>query len=110
MKPTARPTAVRLSAAVLCAVLAASCASTKFTRQTQTSGTFEATAWAVTIFSIDIPKGALTAARENVNNAGLANAVVTETSVLPHLGWFDWILDILSVRVARLRGTWGFDK
>ena len=110
MKPIVRSTAARLSAAVLCAALAASCASTEFTRQTQTSGTFESTAWSITILAIDIPKGALTAARENVNNAGLANAVVTETEVAPHLGWFDWLLDIISVRRAKLRGTWGFDK
>jgi hypothetical protein len=86
------------------------CASTELTRETQTSGTFESTAWTVTILAIDIPKGALVAARENVNNMGLANAVVTEPQVAPYLGWFDWFLDILSVRRARLRGTWGFEK
>jgi hypothetical protein len=30
--------------------------------------------------------------------------------VAPHLGWFDWILEILSLRRARLVGTFGFDK
>jgi hypothetical protein len=105
MKPTAR-----LAAALLLASLAASCANTKFKRETETSGTFESTAWCLTVFSIDIPKGALMAARENVNNAGLANAVVTGTEVAPHLGWFDWILEILSLRRARLVGTFGFEK
>lgn len=105
MKPTAR-----LAAALLLASLAASCASTTLKRETETSGTFESTAWCVTIFSIDLPKGALMAARENVNNAGLANAVVTGTEVAPYLGWFDWLLEILSVRRARLVGTWGFEK
>ena len=97
-------------ASALVALAATSCASTELTRETQTTGTFESTAWTVTILAIDIPKGALVAARENVNNMGLANAVVTETQVAPYLGWFDWFLDILSVRRARLRGTWGFEK
>ncbi len=105
MKPIAS-----LAAALLLASLAASCANTKFKRETETSGTFESTAWSMTIFSIDLPKGALMAARENVNNAGLANTVVTGTEVAPHLGWFNWLLEILSVRRARLVGTWGFEK
>jgi len=45
-----------------------------------------------------------------VYNAGLANTVVTGTVIAPHLGWFDWLLEIPSVRRARLVGTWGFEK
>ena len=26
----------------------------------------------------------------------------------PDWGWWDWVLDIISVRWARVRGTWGF--
>ena len=84
------------------------CASVSFTRDTETSGGFESSGWAFTILSIDLPKGAMDIARENASDAGLANMLVEHTSVVPDLGWFNWLLDIISVRRAVIRGTWGF--
>ena len=26
---------------------------------------------------------------------------------VPHLGWFDWILDFVGIRYAYIAGTWG---
>jgi hypothetical protein len=79
-----------------------------FQRETETSGTFSSTGLAVTLLSFDLPKGALMIARENASDANVPNMQVTETTVFPYLGAFDWILDIIGVRWARVRGTWGF--
>jgi hypothetical protein len=84
-----------------------SCANVKFERDTQTSGTFESTGFAVTLISFDLPKGALMIARENASDANLANMIVTETTVVPYLGPMDWLLDIIGCRWARVRGTFG---
>lgn len=84
-----------------------SCADLSFQRDTATSGTFESTAMAVTLISFDLPKGAMMIARENVSDANLANMIVTETKVIPYLGPFDFILDIIGVRWASVKGTWG---
>ena len=62
---------------------------------------------AVTLVSFDLPKGALLIARENASDANLANMIVTETTVFPYLGPMDWLLDIIGVRWARVRGTFG---
>ena len=85
-----------------------SCKSLKFERDTQTSGTFEATAWSFTFLTWDFPKLAIDIVRENVSDANLANTEVTETTRAPDLGWFNWLLEIVSFRYARLAGTWGF--
>ena len=85
-----------------------SCASVSFERETATSGTFVSTGWAFTILSIDVPKPAINIARENVSDANLANTVVQERRITPNLGPFDWLLDIISIRRAQIRGTWGF--
>lgn len=97
-----------LAAALVCALTLSSCAGLSFQRETETSGTFEATGWNLTFFTWDFPKRAIDIARENASDANLANMQVTETYQSPHLGWFNWLLEILSVRYARLRGTWGF--
>ena len=85
-----------------------SCASLSFQRATETSGTWEATGWNFTFLTWDFPKRAIDIARENASDANLANMQVTETKTSPYLGWFNWVLEIISVRYARLRGTWGF--
>ncbi len=95
--------------ALLLPLLAAACASVDFQRTTETSGTFESTGWAVTILSIDLPKSAMQIVRENASDANLANMQVVEAEVVPDWGWWNWALDILSVRHARIRGTWGFE-
>ena len=43
--------------------------------------------------------------RDNASDAGLVNMQVEHASVTPYFGWFDWVLDILSVRFATVRGT-----
>ena len=87
----------------------ASCASLNFERTTKTSGTFEATAVAITVLKIDVPKSALQITRENLADANLANMQIEEIAVVPDLGWWNWVLDILSVRRARIAGRGGFD-
>lgn len=89
--------------------LLGSCASVDFTRTTATSGHFESTGWAFTIATLDLPKGALQIAYENASDSNLANMQVEEIEVRPNWGYWNWILDIISVRRARISGTWGFD-
>ncbi|HTF90665.1 MAG TPA: hypothetical protein VK843_19760 [Planctomycetota bacterium] len=86
-----------------------SCASVSFDRQTQTSGTFHSSGIAVTVLSWDLPKRAIDIARDNASDAGLVNMQVERETVTPYLGWFDWVLDIFSVRFASVSGTWGYD-
>lgn len=102
-----RPATAALLGAFL---LSTSCASVHFTRETESSGTFTASGLAITLFSIDVPKRALDIARENASDANLPNMEVNSAVVFPYLGWFDWILDIASVRYARVSGTWGFSN
>ncbi len=90
--------------------MATACASVRFKRDTQTSGTFRSSGWAFTIGSIDLPKPAIDIARENASDANLPNLEVETVLITPYLGWFDWILDLVSVRYARITGTWGFDE
>lgn len=95
--------------AVVLLVCCASCSSLSISRETQTSGRFKSSGWALTILSIDIPKQALDIARENASDSRLTNMQVETARVIPYLGWFDWLLDIISIRYARVEGTWGFD-
>lgn len=94
--------------AALSLVLLGSCASIDITRDTQTSGHFESSGTAFTIFSIDLPKPALNIARDNASDARLTNMQVTEILRRPDLGDWDWLLDILGVRYVCIVGTWGF--
>lgn len=103
-----RPLAVRLFTGALLAVSLSACASVKFERDTMTSGTFTSTGVAFTFLSIDMPKQAIDIARENVSDARQPNTEITEAGVWPYLGWFDWALDIIGVRWAKVSGTWGF--
>lgn len=91
--------------ALLCAP---GCASVEFTRETETSGRFRSSGLALTVFGYDFPSGALQIARDNASDARQPNTVVTSQRVFPYLGSADWILDIFSVRWARISGTWGF--
>jgi hypothetical protein len=94
---------------VLLFCVVSSCASMKFEHTTATSGTFVSSGRAFTIFSIDLPRPALQIARENASDAGMAHMVVEEARVSPDWGWWNWVLDIVSVRKATIKGTWGFD-
>lgn len=115
--PRDRSTASRVAhgtraAAALAALAAlgglASCSSLEFRRETTTSGTFTSTGTALTILSWDLPKSAVLIARENANDARQPNLEVTSERVFPDLGWFNWVLDIVGIRYARITGTWGF--
>ena len=90
--------------------VAGGCASLDFKRTTETSGTFRSSGLAMTILSADLPKEALQIARENASDANLANMVVKEVVVVPYFGPLDFLLDIFSIRYARISGTWGFDQ
>ncbi len=103
------PAPKRLLLAALLVAGTASCASVSFERETLTSGTFESTGLAFTILSIDLPKSAIDIARENASDARQPNTQITEAKVIPYLGWFDWLLDIVGVRYAKVSGTWGFE-
>lgn len=94
-------------ATLLCACGSA-CASIEFTRETQTSGRFVSKGVAFTIGSIDIPRPAILIARDNAVDARLTNMQVTSSTVTPNLGWWDWLIDIIGIRWARIEGTWGF--
>jgi hypothetical protein len=108
MRPT-RHAATSLRILFLSLIFAcASCASVEFSRTTESSGTFEAKGTSFTIFGVDIPRSALNQARENASDAGLHNMEVTETTIFPYLGWMDFIFEIISVRRATIRGTWGY--
>lgn len=96
-----------LSALALCVVLAA-CSSIRVERTTKTSGTFRSRAWAFTILSWDLPQTALGRARENAADTRLVNMQVSRVRVTPDWGWWNWVFDIISVRVATIEGTWGF--
>jgi hypothetical protein len=98
-----------LAFSIAALLAAASCASVDFTRSSTTSGHFSSTGWALTVLSIDFPKEAQQIARENASDSGLPNMVIEDEIVLPHLWHFDWLLDILSLRYARISGTWGYD-
>lgn len=85
---------------------AVGCASVEFTRDTATSGTFRSSARSFTIFSWDLPRPARQAALENASDARLPGMQITEQRVTDW-GWWDWVLEIISVRSASIRGTWG---
>ena len=96
-------------AAVLAVTLGfASCASLSVKRDTATSGTFNSSARSFTILSYAIPRPAIQIAHENIADASLPNTHATKVS-RTDWGWFDWLLEIISVRSARVKGTWGFN-
>jgi hypothetical protein len=98
------PLAATFAGLVLC-----SCASVEFQRTSSTSGTFRSSALAVTFLSWDMPQSAVDSAHENASDVGQPNTVPTSQWVFPQLGWFDWLLEIVSVRYAVVEGTWGYD-
>jgi hypothetical protein len=107
MRATRRTCRLAAGAALALASLGA-CTSLSIERDTLTSGTFRSRAWSFTILSWDLPKAALDTARENASDTRLLNLQVEDVDVTPDWGWWNWVLDILSVRVATIRGTWGF--
>lgn len=92
---------------LLLACSLASCASLSVKRDTETSGTFRSTARSFTIFSWDLPRPAIQIAHENASDTGLPNMQHTDVWATDW-GVFDWVLEIISIRSARVKGTWGF--
>lgn len=101
--PTLHP--VRAVAAAVLS-LAAGCASVEFTRDTETSGTFESSARSFTFLGWEVPRRAIVAALENASDSRLPQLVITEKHATDW-GWWDWVLEIISSRSATVSGTWG---
>lgn len=95
-------------ALLLCSALAAGCASVEFTRETETSGRFESTGIAFTLFAYDFPKRSIDIARENASDSRQPNMQVEEEWTFPSLGPVDWILDLIGIRYSKVSGSWGF--
>lgn len=109
--PTPRPRASSgpgAAALAFCCALAAGCASVEFTRETETSGRFESTGIAFTLFAYDFPKRSIDIARENASDSRQPNMQVEEEWTFPSLGPVDWILDLVGIRYSRVSGSWGF--
>lgn len=115
--PTARPSRPRLAAALRGALIGvvlgsliglASCGSVELSRTTESSGTFHATGFSFTLFSVDLPTAAIDIARGNASDTGRPNMVVTDARVTPYFGrWCDWLFEIVGWRRASVSGTWG---
>lgn len=98
----------RATLAVTLALAISSCASVSFTRETETSGRFQSSGIAFTLLSFDFPKRAIDIARENASDARQPNMQVDRERIFPSLGPFDWLLDIIGIRYAKVSGSWGF--
>ncbi|MEO0651575.1 MAG: hypothetical protein AAFZ65_12945 [Planctomycetota bacterium] len=98
----------RVPLAVAVALTVSSCASVSFTRETETSGRFESSGIAFTLLSFDFPKRAIDIARENASDSRQPNMQVDHEWIFPNLGPFDWLLDIIGIRYAKVSGSWGF--
>ncbi len=92
-----------------CALLLtlSSCAQLSIRRDTETSGTFTSTGRSITFLSWEMPRPAIQIAQENAADASLPNIEATSVEATDW-GWFDWILEIISTRSARVTGTWGY--
>lgn len=101
MRRTAR------AAALFAALLAGSCASVEFRPIDAERGTFRSSATSFTFLGYDYPQSAILVARANASDSQLPNLVVTEEFVFPYFWKLDWLLDFVSIRWARVRGTYG---
>ncbi|MEM8711056.1 MAG: hypothetical protein AAGG01_08895 [Planctomycetota bacterium] len=106
MAPARR--AASLMLLTLVPLVASSCASLSVKRDTETSGTFNSSARSFTLLSYAFPRPAIQVAHENIADASLPNTQATRVTETDW-GWFDWILEIISIRSARVKGTWGFN-
>jgi hypothetical protein len=84
------------------------CAGLSMERDTATSGTFRSSALTFTVLSLDMPGETIAIAQGNVADSGQPNLVIEGKLFFPYLGPLDWLLDIVSLRYARISGTWGF--
>jgi hypothetical protein len=88
-------------------LLLSSCSSLEFKRTGPDHGTFSSSATTFTLLSFDLPGPARDLAMGNVADSARPNLLIESDVVTPYLGWFDWILDFVGVRHARITGTWG---
>lgn len=79
-----------------------------FDRTTETSGTFRSSGLSLTFLSIDLPRRAIDTAYENASDAQQPNTIPTSEWIFPNFGPLDWLLDIIGIRYAVVKGTWGF--
>jgi len=86
----------------------ASCASVQFDRTEEEAGVFHSSAWSMTFLGLELPGSALMIARANASDSALPNMEVSEETLRPYLGRFNWLLNIISIRYASVKGTWGF--
>ncbi len=93
--------------ALLGLLAAPACASLDFEPTDARTGSFRSTAVAFTLLGKDYPQSALLLARANASDSQLPNLVITEERVFPYFWKLDFLLDILSVRWASVRGTYG---
>ena len=68
---------------------------------------FSSSAVAFTFLGKDYPAEALRLARANAADSTLPDMIVRKEWVFPYLWRLDFLLDIISVRYARVTGTWG---
>jgi hypothetical protein len=97
----------RRFAALCLSICLASCASVDFEPDSGTSGEFTSSALAFTLLGKDYPSEALRLARGNASDSTLPNLIVRREWVFPYLWRLDFLLDIISIRYARVTGTWG---
>ena len=84
-----------------------SCASMDFKATDASSGTFRSSAVAFTFLGKDFPQSAILLARANASDSQLPNLVVTEERIFPYFWRLDFLLDVISIRWASVRGTYG---
>jgi hypothetical protein len=103
----ARLASLSLAGALAGALLCSACASLEFTPLDAEHGTFRSSGVAVTFLGRDYPQAAILLARANAADSALPNLVVTEERIFPYFWRLDFLLDVLSVRWATVRGTYG---
>ncbi len=94
-------------AALACVLAGASCASLDVEPVDDATGTFRSSAVAFTFLGRDFPQSAVLLARANAADSQLPKLVVTEERVFPYFWKLDFLLDLVSVRWASVRGTYG---
>jgi hypothetical protein len=94
-------------AALLLTSVTASCASLDVEPADRATGTFRSSAVSFTFLGRDFPQSALLLARANASDSQLPKLVVTEERVFPYFWRLDFLLDLISVRWARVTGTYG---
>lgn len=93
--------------APLLALAACSCASLDFEPTDAEHGTFRSSATTFTFFGHDFPQSAILLARANASDSQLTELVVTDEVIFPYFWKLDFLLDFISIRWARVRGTYG---